>query len=388
MMGKLAEVLSHPDELWPLFQLYKQASAAERLPSDETWRWCYDLLRRTSRSFALVVAQLPPELKDAVCVFYLVLRALDTVEDDMTMAVATKVPALRAFHSSINDRGFSMKCEGKATHKELMENYAHVADAYLRLLTPYQRVMKEITERMGNGMADFIESQVDTVADWDKYCHYVAGVVGIGLSQLFAASELEGSELAEMEDLANHMGLFLQKTNIIRDYLEDITEEPAPRMFWPKEIWELYGGALSDFKDPENIDSALMCLNHMITNALGHVEACFDYMIRLRNPSIWRFCAIPQVMAMGTLALCYNNPDVFSGVVKMRRGQTAKLVVGLHGMEDLYQAYSEFAVSPSLTRSLCDQQPAADYQHPVKEGERGGSPSPSRASSVSLCGAV
>jgi farnesyl-diphosphate farnesyltransferase len=25
------------------------------------------------------------------------------------------------------------------------------------------------------------------------------------------------------------MGLFLQKTNIIRDYLEDINEEPAPR---------------------------------------------------------------------------------------------------------------------------------------------------------------
>jgi len=25
------------------------------------------------------------------------------------------------------------------------------------------------------------------------------------------------------------MGLFLQKTNIIRDYLEDIMEEPAPR---------------------------------------------------------------------------------------------------------------------------------------------------------------
>jgi len=25
------------------------------------------------------------------------------------------------------------------------------------------------------------------------------------------------------------MGLFLQKTNIIRDYLEDILEEPAPR---------------------------------------------------------------------------------------------------------------------------------------------------------------
>ncbi len=29
------------------------------------------------------------------------------------------------------------------------------------------------------------------------------------------------------------MGLFLQKTNIIRDYLEDICEEPAPRRAAP-----------------------------------------------------------------------------------------------------------------------------------------------------------
>ncbi len=30
------------------------------------------------------------------------------------------------------------------------------------------------------------------------------------------------------------MGLFLQKTNIIRDYLEDICEEPAPRRAAPR----------------------------------------------------------------------------------------------------------------------------------------------------------
>lgn len=55
-----------------------------------------------------------------------------------------------------------------------------------------------------------------------------------------------------MDDLANHMGLFLQKTNIIRDYLEDIVEEPAPRMFWPREIWGRYAGELADFKHPQN----------------------------------------------------------------------------------------------------------------------------------------
>jgi len=66
-----------------------------------------------------------------------------------------------------------------------------------------------------------------------QYCHYVAGLVGIGLSQLFAASGLEREEVGEDHHLANSMGLFLQKTNIIRDYLEDIVQG---REFWPREV--------------------------------------------------------------------------------------------------------------------------------------------------------
>ena len=61
----------------------------------------------------------------------------------------------------------------------------------------------------------------------------MAGLVGIGLSRLFSASELEDFQVGEDEELANSMGLFLQKTNIIRDYLEDTVDK---RYFWPKEV--------------------------------------------------------------------------------------------------------------------------------------------------------
>lgn len=66
-----------------------------------------------------------------------------------------------------------------------------------------------------------------------QYCHYVAGLVGIGLSRLFSASQLEDPEVGRDTELANSMGLFLQKTNIIRDYLEDTQEG---RVFWPQEV--------------------------------------------------------------------------------------------------------------------------------------------------------
>lgn len=60
----------------------------------------------------------------------------------------------------------------------------------------------------------------------------------------------------------------MQKTNIIRDYLEDINELPAPRMFWPREIWGQYGESLDSFKEPENSKAAVKCLNHLVMDAL------------------------------------------------------------------------------------------------------------------------
>lgn len=58
----------------------------------------------TPCSFAIVIQQLPNPLRDAICVFYLVLRGLDTVEDDMALADDIKLPALRSFHEKIYER--------------------------------------------------------------------------------------------------------------------------------------------------------------------------------------------------------------------------------------------------------------------------------------------
>ena len=59
-------------------------------------------------------------------------------------------------------------------------------------LLSYRKVISDITKEMGFGMAKYLEAQVVTLEDWNEYCHYVAGVVGEGLSRLFAESGLEG----------------------------------------------------------------------------------------------------------------------------------------------------------------------------------------------------
>ncbi len=39
-------------------------------------------------------------------------------------------------------------------------------------------------------------------------------------------------------------------------------------------------------------------------------------------------------MAIATLALCYNNKDVFRGVVKIRKGEAVRLIMESTNMEN------------------------------------------------------
>jgi farnesyl-diphosphate farnesyltransferase len=85
-------------------RIYAATKRATRLPDDPKLAFCYDMLNKVSRSFAVVIQQLPNPLRDAICVFYLVLRGLDTVEDDMALSNRIKLPALRSFHERIYER--------------------------------------------------------------------------------------------------------------------------------------------------------------------------------------------------------------------------------------------------------------------------------------------
>uniref|UniRef100_A0A8C5MHF2 Squalene synthase n=1 Tax=Leptobrachium leishanense TaxID=445787 RepID=A0A8C5MHF2_9ANUR len=259
----------------------------------------------------------------AVCIFYLVLRALDTVEDDMTINLETKIPMLHNFHTFLYEAEWRFT-ESKEKDRQVLEDFPTISLEFRNLASVYQEVIADICHKMGVGMAEFLEKKVESMKEWDKYCHYVAGLVGIGLSRLFSASELEDPIVGQDTQLSNSMGLFLQKTNIIRDYLEDQLDG---REFWPREAWSKYGKKLSDFANPENIVPAVQCLNELITNALLHVPDVLTFLSRLKNQSVFNFCAIPQVMAIATLAACYNNQQVFKGVVKIRKGQAVTLMM-------------------------------------------------------------
>lgn len=306
--------------------------------SDRTY--CYDTLNEVSRSFAMVIQDLPMDVKDAICVFYLMLRALDTIEDDMQLDEETKFTLLRSFHETCGDESFALDNIGdREVYVNLLRNYPRVNRVYNSLDAGYQLVIKEICHEMAQGMLIFANKTVETKEDYIEYCHYVAGTVGQGLSKIFVASGLESKAYLDKMDLSNDMGLFLQKTNITRDFFEDIDEG---RIFWPTEIWENYTQDLNQLKTNYKAPKSLACLNKMVENALAHFGDSIKYLEGLENQKIFRFCAIPQVMAIGTLSKVFNNPDTLVSNVKMSKSDTMDVFANLNTIQDFAKFSLQF----------------------------------------------
>jgi hypothetical protein len=65
-------------------------------------------------------------------------------------------------------------------------------------------------------------------------------------------------------------------------------------------------------------------------------------MSSLKNPDVFRFCAIPQVMAIATLAEIFNNSDVFRRNVKIRKGLTASIIMECKSIEQAEYLFYKF----------------------------------------------
>ncbi|KAF8819902.1 putative Squalene synthase [Cardiosporidium cionae] len=297
--------------------------------SSDCVNFCFTYLQKTSRSFSAVTMLLPSDLRFAVTVFYLVLRALDSIEDDMSIPIATKKQEMLAFASQLekpacgSNKGFGngLKFMNKGANIDevnLLKHFDEVIKGYQSLRSEYQLIISHATLEMAHGMVEFLEKDVETVRDYDRYCFFVAGIVGIGLSQLFTAAKVEKLELPNLEYLAVSMGTFLQKTNIIRDYFEDISQG-EPRIFYPKEIWCKYVSNIVDLQKIENSKKGTLCVNEMILDALRHIPDVITYLSALQNSAVFSFCAIPQCMAIATLKLCFHNPAVLNSLVKIPR---------------------------------------------------------------------
>lgn len=182
------------------------------------------VLKETSRTFYIPITFLKADLKYSVASVYLVLRAIDEIEDHENISNETKFNLLMQL-SELFKRPF-------------------IEEEYLKIIAPIKEQLPEVSIRlyewiqacpegshslmmetaseMAFGMAKWANKnwQIHTKEDLDDYTYYVAGCVGVYLSRLWHWSY--GQELNE--ELAIGFGRGLQAVNILRNQKEDREE--------------------------------------------------------------------------------------------------------------------------------------------------------------------
>ncbi|KAL7620619.1 bifunctional farnesyl-diphosphate farnesyltransferase/squalene synthase [Parahypoxylon ruwenzoriense] len=343
-------LMFHPNQLRSIVQWKVwHEPVYKRDPSKETptLRSCFELLNMTSRSFATVIQELQPEMLIPIALFYLVLRGLDTIEDDMTLSATTKEPMLREFSKYMKKDGWTFNDSGpNEKDRDLLVHFDDVIVELKKLDKKYYDIIEDITIKMGNGMADYalnaeFQEGVKTIDQYEEYCHYVAGLVGEGLTRIFVEGNTANPALLERMELTESMGQLLQKTNIIRDVHEDFEDK---RRFWPNDIWTKYVDKWEDMFDPKYRTQAVYCSSEMVLNALKHADECLFYMAGIKEQSVFNFVAIPQTMAMATLELVFQNPKIFYSHIKITKGDACHLMMqstqNLQVVCDVFRTYA------------------------------------------------
>lgn len=259
--------------------------------SEETivYKEAMKMLKQTSRTFYIPINLLGSTLKKTVGSAYLCMRAIDEIEDDETLDAVVKEKLLRSTSDLLKQPKFN-----NIAYLELIKPYEHILPEVTIRLGDWLLVcpegiaekVKDSTATMANGMADWVRKDWDikTTEDLNDYTYYVAGLVGVMLSDIW--NWYDGTETDR--DLAIGYGKGLQAVNILRNQHEDYAERGVRFI-------------------PDGWDR-----DDMFAYADTNLKLADEYMKDIKNKKILLFCKIPLALAKKTLKAMQDGREKIS----------------------------------------------------------------------------
>lgn len=282
-------------------------------------------LQNVSRTFALTIPMLPKSLIDYISNAYLLCRIADTVEDDPLALKEKKITWLKSFAVFCSNQ-FADEMELLRLHKiglELVEKGAK--DTELLLMKDMEPVIKRTmgfpprvksilakgVAILSYGMAASLEGQnIKNLDDVDRYCYFVAGVVGELLAALFSEHN-KSIDKKGLMILAVSFGEGLQLTNILKDR---ITDNKRNVSFLPT-------------ADKDTNSSQI--IKDYIAICQGHLDDALDFIVKLpeNESGIRLFCLLNIAMATATIKLISSVDTEKQENIKISRNKVILLYV-------------------------------------------------------------
>ncbi len=277
---------------------------------------------QVSRSFALSIPALPPALRKAMTNAYLLCRIADTIEDDPALAVSDKLhygdEYLKAMAGDIDARQFCRELSlrlseaSSPAERDLLRQFPLILEVFHTLGTVQREAILRCLTTMCSGMAEFYRltglGGLATLSELERYCYYVAGVVGVMFTELLVDFDQEHAVRRErMLSLALSFGEGLQLTNILKDQWED-RQLGICRL--PRDLFKRHGVCLLSLHTG-TLPGYEQAMIELIGLAHAHLRRALDYtlLIAPRHASLRFFCLHAIGLAILTLRNLHQRPD-------------------------------------------------------------------------------
>ncbi|MFH1764088.1 MAG: squalene/phytoene synthase family protein [Gemmatimonadota bacterium] len=292
------------------------------------------VLRATSRTFAIGIEALSRPLQEEMRIAYLILRVSDYLEDNTTLGELEKAELLDSWAATLQggrpDPGLLdhlRSTEDPSPDAMAAHHASEIIQALEHLSPQAQAVIRSHTRDSTLGMARWVRRGpvIDTEADLDDYMHEVAGRVGYLITELFSISS-RGVRVnhPELMALGREFGLALQTVNIVRGIPADIARGWffVPKQFLPEGI-----ESGEDFLAEGHRWEAMGVVDRLLRKASGHFEAATRYISLLPRfeGRMRRFCLLPFLFGVRTVALSMANPAVLVSEVKLERNEVRRI---------------------------------------------------------------
>lgn len=336
--------------------------------SDERRQWCHDALQGTSRTFAITVDVLEEPMATQICVGYLLCRVADTVEDACHIPSNKQVTLLETYrraldpHSGTDIGDFraavdpwlpvkdnrngpddgridglnvdGWRDEADADDWRVVAHAPRVVRAFEAFDPTVREAIREPIRELVGGMAMFVERyadtegiRVETVEELEEYCWYVAGTVGMLITNLLTR-DTSPRHTRQLRANSRSFALLLQLVNIAKDVPSDYNEEN--NVYLPATWLREHGVEPDGVCDPENASAVAAVIRRIAGHArdyAGDARAYLEAMPEARGNTLTAW-GVPYLLAVGTLReLDEHAEDVLSeGEAKVSRGEVLAIV--------------------------------------------------------------
>jgi len=279
---------------------------------ESSYEYCRGVARNAASNFYYAFYMLPRPKRDALCAIYAFMRLVDDASDAPVSApAAADEDALRRAALSRWRVLLDKSVAGDTSGHAILPAFA---DAVKRYAIP----SRYFHDLISGAEMDLVETRYATFEALQEYCYRVAGTVGLTCVHVF------GFEDPRVLELAQHLGIAFQLTNILRDVGSDLA---IGRVYIPAEDLSRFGCSVAELKR-------------------GALTPCVRELLRFEAERAWKFYRegarlVGKVdadsrAALWALARIYSSLlarieerdfDVFSARVRLNTAEKARILL-------------------------------------------------------------